>query len=249
MSLRVCTYNIHKGFSHFNRRMVVHDVRRHLRSLEPDIVFLQEVQGAHQRHELRHVDWPGPPQHEFLAEDTWPQTAYGQNAVYGHGHHGNAILTHLPILSSTNQDVSDHRFERRGLLHCELSLSGHALPLHIICVHLGLIAGSRQRQMDALACRIEQRVAAGSPLIIAGDFNDWRNHADDQLMSRLGLSEAFTVLRGRPARTFPSHMPMLRLDRIYLRGFDVRTAQVHAGLPWSRLSDHAPLTADIDLVA
>jgi hypothetical protein len=45
-SLRICTYNIHKGFSQFNRRLAIHDLRDRLRLLGPDMVFLQEVQGC-----------------------------------------------------------------------------------------------------------------------------------------------------------------------------------------------------------
>ena len=51
--LRVATMNIHKGLSHFNRRMVIHELREGLRALDPDIVFLQEVQGLNDRHKLR----------------------------------------------------------------------------------------------------------------------------------------------------------------------------------------------------
>ena len=246
MTLRICTYNIHKGFSQFNRRMVVHDLRERLRSLDVDLVFLQEVQGLHINHAVRHADWPQRPQHEFLAEDVWCQTAYGGNAVYDHGHHGNAILRRHAILSSDNQDVSDHRFERRGLLHCEVSLPGLDVPLHCVCVHLGLMAGSRRRQMEALAERMERLAPDGAPLIIAGDFNDWRNRADDLLGQRLGLVEAFGREGGRPPRSFPSALPFFRLDRIYVRGFSVSRAQVHFGEPWSRISDHAALTADLE---
>ncbi|QDF95875.1 hypothetical protein CJ010_04610 [Azoarcus sp. DD4] len=246
MKLRICTYNIHKGFSQFNRRMVVHDLRERLRSLDVDLVFLQEVQGLHLHHPLRHADWPAHPQHEFLAEDVWHQTAYGGNAVYDHGHHGNAILSRHAILSADNQDVSDHRFERRGLLHCEIAVPGVDTPVHCVCVHLGLMAGSRRRQMEALAERMERLAPDGAPLIIAGDFNDWRNRADDILCRRLGLVEAFGAGRVRPPRSFPSALPLFRLDRIYVRGFDVSRADVHYGEPWSRISDHAALTADLE---
>ena len=44
--LHIATYNIHKGFSHFKRRMVVHQLRDSLRALNADIIFLQEVVGA-----------------------------------------------------------------------------------------------------------------------------------------------------------------------------------------------------------
>ncbi len=245
-SLRICSYNIHKGFSQFNRRMVVHELRERLRSLDVDLVFLQEVQGLHLQHPVRHADWPEQPQHEFLAEDGWRQTAYGRNAVYDHGHHGNAILSRHDILSTANEDVSAHRFESRGLLHCEISLPEFSVPVHCVCVHLGLTAGGRRRQMQALADRMERLAPGNTPLIIAGDFNDWRNHADDLLGRRLGLSEAFGVGRGRPARSFPSLLPVFRLDRIYVRGFRVRQAKVHFGEPWAQISDHAALTADLE---
>ena len=243
--LRICTYNIHKGFSQFNRRMVIHDLRDRLRSLDADIVFLQEVQGLHQRHAQRHLDWPPQPQHHFLAEGGWLETAYGGNAIYDHGHHGNAVLSRFPIVSSTNQDVSDHRFERRGILHCEIQLPDSPLNAHCVCVHLGLFAGSRRRQMDALAARMEMLAPGDSPLIIAGDFNDWRNHANDQLAARLGLKEVFCGDHGRPARSYPSKLPLFRLDRIYVRGFGIETSQAHFGGPWSRISDHAALTAEL----
>jgi hypothetical protein len=47
--LRIASYNIHKGLSFFNRRIVLHDVRDSLIGLNADIVFLQEVQGHHAR--------------------------------------------------------------------------------------------------------------------------------------------------------------------------------------------------------
>ncbi|MCB1887955.1 MAG: endonuclease/exonuclease/phosphatase family protein [Rhodocyclaceae bacterium] len=243
--LRICTYNIHKGFSQFNRRLVIHDLRERLHTLDADIVFLQEVQGMHMQHAQRHADWPAIPQHHFLAEGMWIDSAYGGNAIYDHGHHGNAILSRFPIVTSANQDVSDHRFERRGLLHCEIALPGDSPPLHAVCVHLGLFAGSRRRQMEALCERMQVLAGDDAPIIIAGDFNDWRNHADRLLAQRLGLQEVFCGGRGRPARSFPSALPVFRLDRIYVRGFDIRRAEAHFGGPWARISDHAALTATL----
>jgi endonuclease/exonuclease/phosphatase family metal-dependent hydrolase len=241
--LRVATYNIHKGFSQFNRRMVVHELRDRLRALDADLVFLQEVQGLHLGHAERHEDWPDAPQHEFLAEDVWPAAAYGRNAIYDHGHHGNAILSRFPILNQHNQDVTHLRFERRGLLHCALEAPALAQPLHCVCVHLSLFGRSRRRQIDALASRLEGVVPADAPLIIAGDFNDWRNRAHDLLAERLGMAEVFGGAVGRPPRSFPSALPVLRLDRIYVRGFEIESTEVHFGQPWSRISDHAALTA------
>ena len=111
-TLHIATYNIHKGLSFFKRRLVIHEVREHLRLINADLLFLQEVQGLNQRFALRFNTYPVEPQHEFLAGGKW-QPVYGCNAVYDHGHHGNAILSRFPFVSFENQDVSDHRFERR----------------------------------------------------------------------------------------------------------------------------------------
>lgn len=243
--LHIATYNIHKGFSHFNRRLMVHDLRDRLRMLDADIVFLQEVQGQHQGHAQHHDAWPDEPQHEFLAADVWRNTAYGRNVAYEHGHHGNAILSRYPIISSQNQDVTHLRFERRGLLHCAIEVPALAAPLHCVCVHLSLFGRSRRRQLDALASRIEAIVPPQAPLIIAGDFNDWRNRAHDLLAERLGMAEVFSGTHGRPGRSFPSALPVLRLDRIYTRGFSTLGAEVLFGQPWSQISDHAALSAQL----
>lgn len=240
-TLHVATYNIHKGFSQFNRRMVIHDLRQQLQKLDPDLIFLQEVQGLHLNHAARHHDWPSAPQHEFLAEDNWHST-YGHNVAYDHGHHGNAILSRYPIVDSHNQDVTHLRFERRGLLHAVIQPPGWPQPLHCVCVHLSLFSRSRRLQMSALADQLDELAPPGTPLIIAGDFNDWRNAAEDHLANRLGLHEAFG---DQPTRSFPAKLPLFRLDRIYLRGFQVDHTELHWGPPWSRISDHAALSATL----
>jgi endonuclease/exonuclease/phosphatase family metal-dependent hydrolase len=248
MNLHIATYNIHKGFSYFNRRMMVHELRDSLRALGADIIFLQEVQGVHHRHAMRFDNWPIEPQYEFLAHEVWPEFAYGRNVVYDHGHHGNAVLSRFPIIRAENQDVSSHEFEKRGLLHCEIKLPEHDLPLHCICVHLALNERGRRHQVGALCDRLQREVPENAPVIVAGDFNDWRNLAGKRLAVQLGLREALADHRGRVARSFPCAFPMLRLDRIYVRGFHVHHTEVHKGRPWSRISDHAALSAHLRLV-
>lgn len=246
-TLRVATYNIHKGFSSFTHHMVVHELRDKLRGLRSDLVFLQEVHGSQERHAARYEDWPDAPQYEFLADAMWHDFAYGRNAVYDAGHHGNAILSRYPIVRWDNQDVSSHRFERRGLLHCEIEIPGWPQTLHCVCVHLALTARGRGIQIQKLRQRIERWVPQDAPLIVAGDFNDWhwRHKATYELAHPLNMHEVFELLHGAPARSFPAAMPFLRLDRIYVRGFRVSHAHVHHGRAWSRISDHAALTTTL----
>jgi len=244
-ALHITTFNIHKGFSQFNRRMMVHELRERLRHLNPDIVFLQEVQGLHLRHAENHHDWPDAAQHEFLAQDVWQSAAYGRNMIYDHGHHGNAILSRFPILHAHNQDVTHLQFEKRGLLHCRIELP-EGPAAHCVCVHLSLFGYSRRKQLGALADYLNAMAEPEAPLIIAGDFNDWSNRAGDLLTRSLGMHEVFSRHDGNPVRSFPAAMPMFRLDRIYVRGFDVQRTEVHHGLPWSKISDHAALSAHLN---
>lgn len=241
--LRVATWNIHKGFSTFNARLIVHELRERLRELDADIVFLQEVQGHHHGHRESHHDWPSDPQHEFLAAEVWEHSAYGRNVVYDHGHHGNAILSRFPIVHQHNQDVTHLRFEKRGLLHTTLEIPRLGQALHCVCVHLSLLGRSRRRQAEALAARVRELVPDDAPLLIAGDFNDWGHQAGPLLAERLGLVEAHAALHRVPALSFPARFPLLPLDRIYLRGFTPQRAEVHRGGKWARLSDHAALSA------
>ncbi len=243
--LRVVTLNIHKGLSHFNRRVVIHDLREGLRALQPDLVFLQEVAGLNQRHALRYAAWPVEGQHEFLAGGEL-EHAYGRNRVHEHGHYGNALLSRFPILSHENEDVSDHRYERRGLLHTVVSVPGWKRNLHCICVHLSLHERGRRRQLDAIAARLESLADKRLPFIVAGDFNDWRQRASSVLEKSLGMTEASVAAGGRHSRTYPSALPLFHLDRIYVRGFKVLRSGVHRGPPWSRLSDHLAVSAELE---
>jgi endonuclease/exonuclease/phosphatase family metal-dependent hydrolase len=243
-TLTIATYNIHKGFSHFNRRMVLHELRERLRGLDADIVFLQEVQGQNIGHAKRHDNYPVLPQHEFLAEKIWPHHVYGKNAVYDDGHHGNAILSRYPIVRWDNQDVSAHRFESRGILHCEIALPGISQPFHCICVHFGLFKDGRRQQFNALVERIKRMVPERAPLIIAGDFNDWNNHASSFLAHELQVHEVFDTRHGKLARSYPVGLPFLCMDRIYIRGLVVTQSDVCA---WKKISDHAALSATLML--
>jgi endonuclease/exonuclease/phosphatase family metal-dependent hydrolase len=243
-ALNVLTLNAHMGFSLSRRRFVLPALREAIRSVSADLVFLQEVLGAHAHHARRHADWPDEPQYEFLADTTWAQHAYGRNAAYPHGHHGNALLSKFPILRHRNHDVSVQGHEERGLLHCVIEVPAGG-ELHAVCAHLGLRESHRQRQLGLLCELLRDGIPPGAPVVVAGDFNDWRGRGH-ALLAGCGLHEAFVEAHGRFARSFPSRLPLLPLDRIYVRGASAREPRVLGGPPWSRLSDHAPLLARIE---
>ncbi|AXQ31178.1 EEP domain-containing protein [Solimonas sp. K1W22B-7] len=246
LRFRILSLNTHKGFTVFNRRFVLHELREAVRGVGADVVFLQEVIGSHKEHSTRYENWPATSQYEFLADTIWTDVAYGRNAVYAGGDHGNALLSKFPILRYRNLDVSQSGPERRGLLHCVLREPVSGRDIHAICVHLGLRESHRREQLRLL-CRLIEGLPADAPLLVAGDFNDWRQRAHELLHRGSNLREVFVEAFGRAARSFPARMPLLPLDRIYVRNVTARQPAVLHELPWSHLSDHAPLTAEITL--
>lgn len=239
--VRVLSYNIHKGFSLGNRRFVLSHIKEALKTVPVDIVFLQEVLGHHDEHAKKVEGWPLVSQFEFLADELWPHYAYGKNAVYEEGHHGNAILSKYPILEWSNLDISTNPYEQRGCLHISIDVPGLTHPLHCLCVHLNLLKGGRQRQIRQVCERIAAAIPETDPFFLAGDFNDWSQKISATLEAEAGAVELFHYTSGNHAATFPSRYPVLKLDRIYVRGLKPISAQVLSGRPWSSLSDHAAL--------
>ena len=68
LTLKVLTVNVHKGFTTFNRRFMLHELRDAVRTVGADVVFLQEVLGTHHGHAGRIANFPQSPHCEFLAD-------------------------------------------------------------------------------------------------------------------------------------------------------------------------------------
>ena len=182
-TLRVATYNIHKGVQGLGpaRRLEIHNLGHAIEQLDADIVCLQEVRKAHRLGQRHFPHWPDMPQADFLRPEGFV-AVYRTNAVTRHGEHGNALLSRWPVVEHQHEDISDHGFEQRGLLHVQLSVDQR--EVHVIVVHLGLLAGSRLRQVRRLFDFVQREVPAHAPLIVAGDFNYWARRLDDRIYAR-----------------------------------------------------------------
>ena len=240
-TLRIATYNIHKGVQGIGptRRLEIHNLGQAVQQLDADIICLQEVRKLHRREAQYFAHWPDMPQADFLAPEGYA-AIYRTNAITRHGEHGNALLTRWPVLGHQHEDISDHRFEQRGLLHVELEIA--ARRVHVVVVHLGLIPGSRVRQIYRLQGFIEREVPSASPLVVAGDFNDWGQQIKRMLAS-LGLHE-YEETPAHRAFTYPARLPIVQLDHVYVRGLEPLGLQVPRGRHWWRMSDHLPLVAE-----
>jgi endonuclease/exonuclease/phosphatase family metal-dependent hydrolase len=249
-ALRVATYNIHKGVRGFGprKRLEIHNLGLAIEALDADMVFLQEVRLFHSREAVRFdrssFGWPAQGQAKFLAPEGY-DAVYRTNAVTRWGEHGNALLARWPLGDVGHHDVSDHRFEQRGLLHVPVHWNG--FTVHAVVVHLGLVHASRMRQVQRLADFIAREVPRDELLVVAGDFNDWGEKLDAP-MHEIGLQRAAAAAGGASrSMTFPSLMPVFSLDRFYLRGLTCTSTMVPRGTSWARMSDHLPLVAELEL--
>lgn len=247
--LRVATYNIHKGVRGVGprKRLEIHNLGLGIEALDADLVFLQEVRLFEKRDATRFtrtiMGWPEVGQADYLAPEGY-SVAYRTNCTTRHGEHGNALLSRWPIGDIGHHDVSDHRFEQRGLLHVPVWWQG--VELHAVVAHLGLIHASRVRQVERLAAFIAAEVPPGAPLLVAGDFNDWGEKLDGP-MHAIGLHRAKAAGGERAQRTFPSAVPLFALDRVYVRGLHCLSTTVPRSTGWARMSDHLPLLVELRL--
>jgi len=245
-TISLLSYNVHKCFQTHSQRHIATDIHEALKEADPDLVLLQEVQGQHRKNRFQYQHDPETPDYELLAQDYWPHIIYGKNAIYKDAHHGNAILSKMPLGDWENIDISRMVRASRSILH--VSIDGkRKYPLHIICVHLGLFKQERIEQLETLSKRIHEHVPDDCPMIIAGDFNDWLRHATNPMEKELGLKEVFKETTGDYAKTFPAKWPTLRVDRIYYRGLKLIKSNVLKDPPWRELSDHLPVYAEFEL--
>lgn len=245
--VKIVSFNIHKGFSSAGISFTLAAIREQIRALGVEIVFLQEVLGAHSKHSRRIKEWPSQPQFEYLADQVWTHYAYGQNSVYSAGHHGNAILSAFPIVSTSNVNISTNIVEKRGLLHAKVEIPSLGRFLHCFSVHLSLFQTGRDRQISEISEWILREVGNSEPFILAGDFNDWRHRATDKLAAKLRVEEVHHFIWGEAGKTFPAYFPLLSLDRVYVRGIKIIDATVLKDQSWRRLSDHLGLFAELEI--
>ena len=228
--MRVATYNVHRWSGVSGRQAPNAALAEYVISeLDADVVALQEV--------LRPFDAKDPL--TVLAEEQHLHVAFVVTRVHRRGELGNAILSRWPITSLFVLDLSFSRLERRSALAAEFKLGKRSLT--VVATHLALRDRTRQRQVRTILSHPQLQ----GPVVLMGDLNAWRrSKATQALDAALGAHGN----RRWPA-SFPSARPILALDRIYSRGAQVETLEVHRSTAARRASDHLPVIAVLKLPA
>ena len=235
--LRLLTYNVHRGRSAIRGHDICERVAKILDFSQADIFCLQEVW----QHD-------GFDRHQFeahLCDQRWPHRVFVKTATFAAGTQGNAVVSRTPIVAWNYLDISVAKLEPRGILHAAVQF-GDA-TVQVFCVHFGLFGYERRRQAALLMRFIEEKIPPDAPIVVAGDFNDWTHRLAHRFTKEFGFSEVIGRTGGLPGRTYPSFMPLLRLDRIYYRNAHLLNARIVSERSALRLSDHLPIEADFEL--
>jgi endonuclease/exonuclease/phosphatase family metal-dependent hydrolase len=242
---RILTYNVHRCVGP-DGRLDVGRVAAVIAAEAPDIVALQEVDvgrartgGVDQAREIaRRLDMTA----RFHAALRVEEELYGD-----------AILTALPETLIRAAALPGYapvpRLEPRGALWVSVDLGG-GRRLQVLNTHLGLVP--REQQIQA-ATLVGPAWLGGAlrrdPVILAGDMNATsRSRAYLTLAGALRDAHALSPRGPRRVATFPSRLPMLRIDHLFVSAGVSVTALRAAASPLARMaSDHLPLVADFDL--
>jgi len=241
---RIVTYNVHRCVGN-DRRLDVGRVADALASLEPDIVAMQELDVGRAR--TGHVD-----QAHEIARRLDMACHFHAALTVEEERYGDAILTCFPERLVQVGPLPGHdrirQLEPRGALWVEVEIDGVAVQ--VINTHLGLVPREQQRQAAFLAGPGWLRhLQCRGPTILLGDFNATATSVVYRtFIGHLSAARSLAPKKS-PTATFPSPLPVLRIDHLFVSP-EIRVTDVFA--PFSPLtraaSDHLPLAMDFEVI-
>ncbi|MDX3974243.1 endonuclease/exonuclease/phosphatase family protein [Shinella sp.] len=236
--LRIATYNVHSCFG-TDRRLDPGRIAEVIAECEADIVALQEVDVSRARS-------GGIDQAQTIANHLRMVSHFHPALHLEEERYGDALLTALPT-RLVKAAALPSRGEPRGALWVEVPVD--AVALQIFVTHLGLLGGERVRQTEALMGPgwLGAEMAKEARTVFVGDLNAISRSASYRMLARR-LTDAQVVSGGKPRATFPSRLPLLRIDHIFVgEGIRVLKTFVNDSPLARRASDHLPLCADLEI--
>jgi endonuclease/exonuclease/phosphatase family metal-dependent hydrolase len=205
LRLRVLSYNIHHGEG-VDGKLDLDRIARVIRSVDPDVVALQEVDRAVPRSQS--VDQPAE-----LARRTKMNVVFGANIPLNGGEYGNAVLSRWAIAGHKNHPLPNFdRGEQRGVLKVDMSLPDGRPPFSFLATHLDHRSHDRERVTSAQAIRELIAKTPDRPALLVGDLNDVPESA-----TLAEFAKSWTRSNAQPLPTIPVGQPARQIDYLLFR--------------------------------
>lgn len=236
--MRLLSFNIHKGIGGRDRRYRLHRIMDIIDDEAPDLVCLQEVD--------RHVRRSRSDNQPALFVERFQPAAhlFQLNVHLKHGGYGNLLLSRWPFVAHHQISLARQQRKPRGAQLAVIDTPDG--PLQLVHWHLGLSERERHWQVRRLLEHHLFREQTGTPSLIVGDTNDWRNTLASGPFEVHGFRQV-TAPASR-FRSFPAWLPTLSLDKAFVRGpIQITKAHVIKSRGTRDASDHLPLVIDFHL--
>src|SRR5207245_609214 len=184
-------------------------IARIIRSFDPDIVALQEV-------DLKRARSKGEDQISRLARELAMQSAFCCTADRAWEKYGHALLSRFPIevIASGLFSGEEQLEEPRGVMVAKVRTKDR--DVFVANTHFGLRATQRLTQMQTLVGdEWLGRVPPDARLIVCGDFNmSQKSRAYQLITERLQRAQKIAS-RSSGFSSFPAPIPLSRIDFIF----------------------------------
>lgn len=231
-TLRVLGYNIHHGEG-TDGKIDLPRLARVIRSTDPDLVALQEVDDRTRRS-------GGVDQTAELARLTGLHGRFGKQLDYQGGGYGQAVLARFPPGTMAVHILpGEPDRERRIAYEVRFSIGGREMSF--VTTHLHhQNAAFRERQAATLN---DLFAAAGRPVVLAGDLNAV---PDSRPIGRLTAAGWVNATASGGLLTFPAPRPVKQIDYVLYRPAGHFRTVAATAIDEPVASDHRPVLAVLE---
>ncbi|MHC1551636.1 endonuclease/exonuclease/phosphatase family protein [Phyllobacterium sp. K27] len=234
--MRILTYNVHSCIGSDGQASPSR-IAEVIAACRPDVVALQELDVGRRR-------TGGIDQSHAIAVHLGMKLFFNPTITVAEEQYGDAILTTMDM-RLVKAGALPSIGETRGAIWVQIENQGTCF--NVVNTHLGLSRKDRSLQVAALLgptwlgnpdCK--------SPRILLGDFNAIPSSLAYKQITR-EFADVWVEGGFRPKNTFPSRLPLLRIDHIFTdRRLGVSEVTV-GGIKTAKMaSDHLPLVVKFD---
>jgi len=230
-TLRILAYNTHHGEG-LDGRLDLERIARVIRSVDPDVVALQEIDRKVER-------TGGVDQARIYGELTGLTPLFGAFMPYQGGQYGMALLSRYPILESENVRLPPGA-EPRTTLAARIHLAPSGREVWIAGIHFYRTEEERLAQAEGATAFFRD---VENPVFLVGDFNSF---VGGPILTTLEKAWWRPEKEGSPL-TFPANRPEREIDFILTPPQSRVRVLEYRVLDETVASDHRPVFMVVEI--